>query len=221
MRKHYCVLVLLALAVLQATVPTAEAKDLVFTPDMTIQKLAGRKDSDRVQLPSGKMTTVGVLRRLDAAAQKMRSAKSSPRPSPIRMQPAATGLLVNNRMELVAALKTRRDSDTVQFASGRRATVGQIRALQPYLEKRLGQKFDAIPQRPNLIGPATRVSATQDDKQFWKDVLQGPDTRILESPRGKRITVGELKQYLNSANGRASKRGVQPASAPAQEARPQ
>lgn len=219
MRKRCCVFILLAFAVIDAGLPRVEAKDRVFTPDMTVQMLAGRKDSDKVQLPSGKVTTVGVLRRLDAAAQKIRSTHTAQNPSPMRMQPAATGIPVNTREEFLRALRTRSNSETVQFASGRRATLAQIRTLQPYLEKKLGSKLETLSGRPNLSGRATSVEADQRDKQFWKNVLQQPDATILESPHGKRITVGELKQYLGTVKPKRVPGNLQPASSPAQEVR--
>lgn len=211
------VIVLFALFGLLASplTPVAQAKDIKFTPGMTVQSLAGRSDKDRVILQSGKIVTVGTMRQLDAVAQRMRAARR-PGMSPLAVKPAATGIRINNQSDLIAALATRSDNDTVQFASGRRATVGQIKLIQPYVEKRLGYKLDSPPQRANLAGPALKIKAGQTDRAFWKKTLDQPNSTILESPNGKRVTVGEVKQYLKNS----PVRGLSTTSQGPQKARP-
>jgi len=140
---------------------------------------------------------LGDVRRLTATAQKMRSAAPGSRlPAALKMKPAATGIRVNNAADLAAALK-RSDNETVQLPSGRLATVGQIKLVQPLVEKRLGRKLTAVPSRPNLAGPAIKISKST-TKDEWKGIFQKPDSTVLESPNGTRITVGELKQALKA-----------------------
>lgn len=105
---------------------------------------------------------------------------------------------VNNSSDLAAALK-RSDNETVQLPSGRLATVGQIKRLQPMVEKQLGRKLTSNPQRPNLEGPAIKISKNI-SKEEWKGIFQKPDNTVLESPSGKRITLGELKKTLSAKN---------------------
>jgi hypothetical protein len=116
--------------------------------------------------------------------------------------------------DLTAALK-RPDSDTVQMPSGRLATVGQIRFIQPIVEKRLGYKLTTLLQQPSPTAPATRVDASTTVAQ-WKEILQKPDSTVVESPQGKRITVGELKQAVkNQMRDRQAVRQKRPVLAPA------
>jgi hypothetical protein len=115
-------------------------------------------------------------------------------PAALKMKPAATGTKINNAADLAAALKLP-DNTTVQLPSGRLATVGQIKLVRPLIEKRLGHSLAMVQQRPNLTGPAIKVNKNTSRAQ-WEDILKKPDATVLESPNGKRITVGEAKQYL-------------------------
>jgi len=170
---------------------------LKYTPNLRTTDLAGRPDTDFLELSNGHRMRLGDVRRLTATAQKMRSAAPGSRlPAALKMKPAATGIRVNNAADLAAALK-RSDNETVQLPSGRLATVGQIKLVQPLVEKRLGRKLTAVPSRPNLAGPAIKISKST-TKDELKGIFQKPDSTVLESPNGTRITVGELKQALKA-----------------------
>jgi hypothetical protein len=184
----------------------AEAGVVKYTPNMRMTDLAGRPDTDHVEFSGGRRVSVGDLRRLTATAQQMRAAAPGSRlPATLKIKPAATGTRINNASDLAAALK-RSDNETVQFPSGRLATVGQVKLLQPLVEKQLGRKLTAAPLRPNLAGPAIKVSQST-TKDEWKGILQKPDSTVIESPSGKRITVGELKQTLRTTPTRERRDG--------------
>jgi len=110
-------------------------------------------------------------------------------------KPIASDIKVklHNGRDLCGILN-RPDSDTVQLPSGRLATVGQIKFVQPYVEKRLGKTFASLPQGPDLSGAAVKISAAT-TKDQWKALFQNDNT-VLESPNGRRIAVGELKEGL-------------------------
>jgi hypothetical protein len=172
----------------------AEPGIVKYTPNMTVKSLAGRLDTDLVELKNGRRVSVGDLRRLDAAAQKMRAPKVDLMPAVLKVKPAATGIKINNAADLAAALKLP-DNATVQLPSCRLATVGQIKLVQPLVEKRIGHSLTMMVQRPSLSGPAIKIMKGTTRAQ-WEDILKKPDNTVLESPNGKRITVGEAKQYL-------------------------
>lgn len=170
----------------------ASASVLRIGPTLKPGAILARPDTDLVELSDGRRMRVGDLRRLTATAQRMRSATGNRLPAALKVQPAATGRRVADAKDLAEALK-RPDSETVVLPSGRRATVAQLRFVQPYVEKRLGHKLGvATVKRPDLSGSAIKVSAASD----FKDILQRPAATVLESPDGTRITVGELKQAL-------------------------
>ncbi len=165
-----------------------------MTPGMTIASLAGRADSDIVEFTGGKRLPLRDLRRLDAVGKKLRTGGSKPVAPAFAAKPAATGMPVKDRADLTAALK-RQDGETIQLPSGKRLTVGQLRLLKPEVEKRLGRTLESTPGRTIPKGPAVKLQRGADRTQ-WKTLLQKPDSTVLESPNGKRITVGELKEML-------------------------
>lgn len=178
--------------------PTAAAANLVkYTPNLRVGSLAGRADSDLVEFPNGKRMRVGELRRLEAWGRKARNSPRRQFPVALGTAPSASGKRVNNAPELAAALKLS-DNETVVLPSGRRATVGMIKFVQPQVERKLGRSLAAAQQRPGLTGPAIKVHGGT-TKEEWQKIVQKPDNTVVESPGGIRITVGELKQELRAA----------------------
>jgi hypothetical protein len=169
---------------------------LKISPGMSPAVLAGRPDSESVQLPSGRTITLGKLRELSRLSQRLKEAKAKPLPTALTLQPAKTGRLVKNANDLSAALK-RPDSETVQLPSGKRITVGTLRYLQPLVEQRLGRKFSDAGTQPDRAAKIIKIESTT-DKKAWINILKQPDATVLESPAGKRITVGELKLALET-----------------------
>jgi hypothetical protein len=170
--------------------PAASIANVVkFDPGLQSGAILARPDTDFVEMPDGRRIKVGDIRRLSGHAQRMQAAAGQ-HSAALRVKPAATGTPVNNAADLAAALK-RSSGETVTLPSGRRATVAQIKLVQPYVEKRTGRSLmAATSQRPSLSGPAVKVTAQSD----VKSILQRPDSAVLEAPDGTRITVGELKQ---------------------------
>lgn len=172
---------------------------LKITADTPAAALTGKSDNDLVELPSGRKLRMGDLRQFSKKAAELKSAEARKKPMPqvFKMKPGAKGFAIKTGSDLSQALK-RPDSETVELPSGRRATVGQIRLLQPYLEKRLGHKL-AQTRGPGAKGEVLKVQASR-DKTYWKTILQKPDSTVLEAPDGTRITVGDLKQTLATYN---------------------
>ena len=178
-----------------------------MTPGMTVQSLAGHADSDVVEFSGGKRLPVRDLRRLEAVGKKLRTGGSKPVAPAFAAKPAATGLPVKDRADLTAALK-RPDGETIRLPSGKRLTVGQLRLLKPEVEKRLGRTLESTPGRTVPKGPAVKLQRGADRSQ-WKTLLQKPDSTVLESPNGKRITVGELKETLAVGRDRVERHPAQ------------
>jgi hypothetical protein len=190
------VLPLLLAATGALATPVAAAPQVVMhTPGMTTQSLAGRADTDVVQFPDGRKLRVRDLRRLEVVKQRLQTPQTNPRSAALAARPAATGKAIKSRTDLLKALQ-QPDTDTVRLPSGQLVTIGQIKAVQPEVEKRLGRKLDAPSQRPDLSGPAIKITSST-TRAEWEDIFRTkPDATVLESPNGKRITVGELKQRM-------------------------
>lgn len=179
----------------------AAANVVKFTPNLRLSALAARPDSDLVELSDGRRVRLGEARRLEAAVQKARAARHPDVLPALARKPAATGVPVRDPSELAAALK-RNDQDTVVLPSGRRATVAQLRIAKELADKQRASAAASASQRPNLAGPAIRVTAQTD----MKALMSRPDSTVLESPKGTRVTVGEIKQYFAQKNRAAAPR---------------
>jgi len=174
---------------------SAPPEVIKFSRTMPIDALAGRADTDLVELSDGRRLKVADVRRLTQTAQQIRAAVPGSRmPQALKIKPAAKGTPVRNANDLAAALK-RPDSETLELPNGRTLTVGQLKLVREEVELRLGHSLANLPQRPDLRGAAIKVDANSD----WAALLQRPDNTVLESPNGTRITVGELKKSLAGA----------------------
>lgn len=173
------------------------------TPGMRISDLAGRPDSTRIQLSNGKMVRLGELRRFDAAAKGIRAAMGSrlPLPSTLKVKPVESSNTVKLRSnrDLTAMLK-RPDTDTMRLPSGRVVTAGQLKFLQPQLEKKLGRPLGSVSQTQPPSGPAVKVGKNI-TRGEWDALMRKPDNTILETANGKRTTVGALKQAIAAEKG--------------------
>jgi len=180
-----------------ATRPDRNVGDHVLTykKEMKASELAGRPATDKIEFSHGRQMSLGDIRQLREMGRQLREAAlGSKRPAAFNIRPGAPVAKLNNAGDLAAALK-RPDTDTVEL-KGKPVTVGMIKLLRPLIEKKLGRLLDAVPerafQRPNTTGTARKVN-TQTN---WKEIQQLPEDTILESPKGKRITVGMLKKAL-------------------------
>lgn len=182
---------------------------LKLSPGLNATVLSARPNTDMVELSNGRRVSLGDIRRLRGVAERLRKpAVVTPVPAAFKIQPAASGKLVRNAVDLATALK-RPDAETLQLPSGRRVTVGQVRFVKEQVEKALGRSLTDLPHRPDLSGQAIRVAEVKD----WKGVLQKPDSTVLEAPDGTRITLGELKKSFAGRKGQ-QRPGLPPVSRP-------
>ena len=179
-----------------------------YKPGLKTSNLTALPNTALIELPNGRRVSVGTIRNLENAAKIMRTARISRTPATLKYLPDRNNIAMQVRTtsDLNAALKLP-DNATVKLPSGKLATAGQIKFIQPLIEKRLGRPIAAIPQRPDLSGPAIKIpdnmskSMTKSEQQkFWEGVLQKPDNTVLESPHGKRITIAEMKKELAQNN---------------------
>jgi len=173
---------------------TPKLKLTAATPVSALQKLS---DNDVIELPSGSLMRMKEVRRLSKLSQRLKAAKTAaPTSSPaLRMQPAAKGRPITTLDDL-KNIRNLPDTETVELAGGVRATAAQVKLLLPEVEKKLGKRVADMKQRPDRNGPVVKITAST-DRAYWKNILQKPDNTVLESPEGKRITVGELKEILH------------------------
>jgi len=205
----------------QLTGKVSGQKIVQYKPGLKTSSLAAMSDTELVELPNGRRVSVGTIRHLENAAKIMRTSRVNHTPATLKYLPEKNNIAmqVKNATDLMAALKLP-DNATVKLPSGRVATAGQIKFVQPLIEKRLGRQMISIQQRPNLSGPAIKIPenmsksmSKSEQQKFWEDILQKPDSTVLESPHGKRITVAELKKEITKNNKSGTSR-KSPRSAP-------
>jgi hypothetical protein len=196
----------------QAGAP-AVSNGLKFNPGMSASALAGRPDTDLLELSNGRTVPLGQIRRLSAIVRRGRASQAGEDLAVLRMKPAATGVPIRGAGDLMDALKNRGNGETLQFPSGFVATVGQVRLAQPLVEEQLGRRLETTAGQRNLSGPVVKVPSWPTRAQ-WVEIFQKPDNTLLESPKGARISVGELKKAL-AADGRPAKRSGKGRGAPA------
>jgi hypothetical protein len=179
-----------------------------YKPGLKTSSLAALPNTALVEIPNGRRVSVGTIRNLENAAKIMRTSRINHTPATLKYLPDRNNIAmqVKNATDLTAALKLP-DNATIKFPSGRVATAGQIKFVKPLIEKRLGRPLTALPQRPNLSGPAIKIPenmsksmSKSEQQKFWEDILQKPDSTVLESSHGKRITVAELKKEITKNN---------------------
>jgi hypothetical protein len=204
LRRHVVRRSVLAAVVALAFAPTAFAGDtspaastanvVPYRSNLTNAELNARAATDVVEFADGRRVRVGDLRKLAAVAKRMHAGSASGGTAAVlRAKPAAQGgTPVRNGAELAQSLD-RPDSETLVLPSGRRLTVGQLKLLQPRIEKQLGRSLTSVPKRQLATsGTAVKVGANPD----WKKIFAMPDATLLEAPNGARISVKELKADL-------------------------
>jgi hypothetical protein len=184
------------LAGAQTAIPPVAAHPLIpFGHGMTIENLAGHADYEMVELPSGRHLSVGLMRQLSSAMQAARSPRPASHPPAFSIKAGPTGVPVKSSIDIAHAMSTMRETDTVQLPSGHRITVAQLKLLEPLVELRTGHKLSVAPPAPNLSGPSIKIGSGMTKAQ-WQAILAKPDSTVLESTTGTRVTVGGVKQFM-------------------------
>jgi len=165
-------------------------------------------DDQEIETPSGGRVKVGTYRRIRAmlADAKARAAANRVRAIQFAGLHAVKAQGVPRRPgETAAQMLARPSTDVVRLPSGRSVSVAQLKAIAPYVEKIYGVKLGGAGGRPNLNGQATRINSVEDLKSLPRGA---PDSMILESPKGTRVTLGELRKVL--AAGQPSRPQLRP-----------
>jgi hypothetical protein len=171
-----------------------------YVPNMTMQSLAGKPETDVVEFSNGRKLQVGTLHRLQTIAQKMHmpyTPKYHVSLSVLKEHPIATAQTKNitSAGALAAALKGA-NTDTFRLPSGRVISVEQLKVLQPFIERKLGRSLSAYPLTATSSAKTIVVSKNT-AKEEWEAIrLLKDDNTILETTQGTRITLGELRQYI-------------------------
>ena len=173
---------------------------LKITANTSRALLRSLPENTVVDLSNGKQIKMRVIRKATALSLKLKQSHAAGlHPSfKLKFKPASQGIKVHSLSEIRSALELK-ESETIQLPSGRLLTVEMLKLIQPELERRLGKKLSDFSKRPLLSGKTIQVRRNG-NKKYWENIFNKPDDTVLESPGGKRITVGDLKKYIFAEN---------------------
>lgn len=94
-------------------------------------------------------------------------------------------------------LQGRNNSEVIQLPSGRKLTVGDFKKLDQVAVAMTGKSITSRQAAlPKGSGTPIKIKSKKDFETF----ADKPDSTILESPSGKKITLGELRAYAKKNN---------------------
>lgn len=182
-----------------------KAEVIKLPPGQSFGSLSSTLTDDQIiEMPSGTRMKVGSIRALQVAFAKAKQRASVKAPAGFKILPAPAkpGVAIKPG-ETAAEILARPNSDVVTFPSGRTASVAQLKAMAPYIQKHYGVDLlhPGTSGRPNLNGKALLISSLEDLKKIPKDA---PASTILETSKGTRITLGELRTAISNSKSGAS-----------------
>jgi len=167
----------------------------------TLSQIRALPDSAPVRTPGGRVTTAGRFKALADAIVRIRQKGAGTQPNPAFALSRTRGpaqLVLAPGADLREVAK-RPESDVIGLPDGRTITVGDLKKLSAFQQRRTGRALldaPSVARRQARTGPATRIDSTDDLAR-----LAGrPDSLLLETRTGKRLTLGELRAYAR-ANG--------------------
>jgi len=181
------------------------AKVVRLEPGVTTAQVLQLHNDQMLETKNGRRISVGQYRQLQQlmAAVHSNGAKRHTVRYPIfaGTKAAGTPLKPGETPEQILA---RPDTDVIRLKTGHSVTAKQMKALVPYVEQTYGVKLHGARPMPN--GPATHISKVAD----LKPLKNAPDSTIVESPKGTRVTLGELRRGFGKTPPHATIPGVSP-----------
>ncbi len=179
-----------------------DAKIVRIPKGVHIADLAGLRDDQLIETPSGRRVSVKIVRRIENA---FAAAKARPRATagfPI-LPPSTKPCSTPKPGETYAEILARPDSDVVCLGKDRSrgVSVAQLRPMISYLERTRGLTASgATPTQPSSpSGASIRIS---DNKQLatllTTKLRDAPGSTILVSPNGRRITLNSVRAAVKS-----------------------
>lgn len=170
------------------------ARPVPVLPATRSTDLAALPDTQALVFPNGLRMSAAQLREL--APQKR-----APRPgAPILGKPTPGPVLQVTPGSSLAQLERATPNTQLQLPDGRRITAAQLRAVDEALAKSRPARARAA-SSPGQVVQVPRGTPLA-------ELLARADGDVLESPGGKRVTVGELRRYLSDAAPSPARQGT-------------
>ncbi|MGA7991889.1 MAG: hypothetical protein WCC53_10690 [Thermoanaerobaculia bacterium] len=117
-----------------------------------------------------------------------RALAADPTPAARAVAPGVVRIGPNTRSADIAALPP---SQVLEFSSGKRLTVADVRSLAPLAARLRSMTGRGVLRQP-LTGPTLRVTRQTERRQLET----APDATVLVAPDGRKITAGQFKAVL-------------------------
>jgi hypothetical protein len=185
--------------------PGIAAQELRDAPTIRIARgirpadMATLRDEQIIETPSGKHLTVRKYRQFQQllAAAKIRNAKM--RPSLLAGIPGPTNAGTPPKPgETVQQMLARPATDTLRFPNGARASVAQLQKIAQNMEQHkvsLNHNNGSRSQPPGP--PVIKISTKADVAKLSPST---PDSAVLETAKGTRVTAGALRAWGKQHN---------------------
>ena len=180
-----------------AAVELQSAQIIRITPGFRRTDLSALRDDQMIETPSGNRVAVRKLRFIQQAVAQARAKTAVRRQGAFKILPPTFAPCVKPAPgETAAQILARPPSDVICTPSGRSVSVAQLRLIAPTVQQR--PQFRSIRALP-MAGPAIPIASRQELRaQFHTNLKNAPDSTVLVSPKGTRVTIGQLKALLKS-----------------------
>lgn len=167
------------------------ARILQLDKGVTTAQVLQLRDDQILETKSGRKMTVGSYRQIQQFLAAVRARSTMHREMSVPIFPAVHGAGVPIKLgETPQQILSRPDKEIIRLPSGGVVSSKQMKALVPYVERAYGVDLHAGP--PRLSGPAVKIKHPKD----LKALKDAPDSTILESHKGTRTTLGDLRRAL-------------------------
>ena len=185
----------LATSDLAAAFNTKRVED---TSAMSLAQIRALPAATVVRLPSGREMSAAQYNKLADTFIAIRKAgldRAPPPKSAFSRTKGPAQVQLRAGMDL-SAIAQRPDTDVVQLPTGEKFTVGDLKRLSAVEKVRTGRGLlDPPGPRPGLAGPSVKITPGFDAAKLTGK----PDSTVLETPSGQRITLGELRAYQKTS----------------------
>lgn len=147
-------------------------------PTTTSSSLSSLPPSQVLEFPNGSHLTVADVRSFGPLIARLRS-----RGRGVLRQPLTGPTLPVTPSTQRRQLEAAPDTTVLQLPDGRKMTAGQFKAVVPHLPKTASGRAAVV-----KVARGTPLA----------ELLKHPDSTVLESPGGKRVTVGELRHLAEA-----------------------
>lgn len=175
---------------------TKTSESFQVSAKTTMNQIRALPDHQNVRMANGNVVRVGNLKKL-ANIIKMAKMGGAKPPQKMTLPQGVPQLKIQKGFNF-HELATRKNSDVIQLPSGTQITVEQYKKIDAFAKIATGRSFAErqAPMSAKGSGAPIKIKSAKD-----LAALAGkPDSTILESPLGKKITLGELRAYAKKNN---------------------